>query len=194
LSATAGTCAEDIQVESKIIFNTACARCHEGECSGRMSFHLPKSAADQHILHHGGELPPERIGQLFELLRYMKEECSFYPMASAYEQDGIWDSDELTQLRSPARQAYFVFLGDLEAGSYRLSVQGENDNPEYCIEVVNSEFDYYEKQQVSAKADKAVLQFSADKSSGYYLRVTAGEPLVLHKLELQAIGKNGVTR
>jgi cytochrome c553 len=64
-------------VESTVLFNTNCARCHEGECSGRMSFHLPREEADQHIRRHGGELPEAQVRELYDLLRYMKEECAF---------------------------------------------------------------------------------------------------------------------
>ena len=56
-------------VESTVLFNTDCARCHEGECSGRLSFHLPPEAADQHIRRHGGELPAKQVRELYELLR-----------------------------------------------------------------------------------------------------------------------------
>lgn len=194
LFATPVISAEDVQVESKIIFNTACARCHEGQCSGRMSFNLPESAAEQHILRHGGELSSERIRQLFEVLRYMKEECSFYPMASSLEQDGVWEAGELSKLRSPSSQAYFVFLGRLQAGTYRLSLQGEGGNPSYCIEIVDGEFDYYGKQQVAAKADKVSLPFRADTGAEYYLRVTADKPVALNKVELQAVENDGTTR
>ena len=82
--------ADNISIESTVIFNTTCARCHEGECSGRMSFHLPEDAANQHIRRHGGDLSAERIQQLFRLLRYMKEECSFYPIPLALVNDQIW--------------------------------------------------------------------------------------------------------
>jgi len=71
---------DPIAVESVIIFNTARARCHEGECSGRMNFHLPKGATDQQLRRHVGVLPDETNRQLVKLLRYMKEECSFYPL------------------------------------------------------------------------------------------------------------------
>jgi len=51
-------------VESTVLFNTDCARCHEGECSGRLSFHLPPEASDQHIRRHGGELPAKQVREL----------------------------------------------------------------------------------------------------------------------------------
>ena len=91
---------DTIQIESVIIFNTSCARCHEGQCSGRLTFHFPKRAAYQHISRFGGELSIETIGQLFELLRYMKEECSFYPFSLTLIKDRIWDSDILAKFHS----------------------------------------------------------------------------------------------
>jgi len=182
---------DDIQVESTTIFNTTCARCHEGECSGRLSFHMPKSAADQHILRYGGELSSEQIRQLFELLRFMKEECGFYPITAGFGADGRWDSEELDELKSPSNQSYFVPLGSLEPGFYQLLLEGLNDSPDSCIEIINDEFEYYEKQKVNGKIGRTVLQFYSDIYSGYYLRITARKPLALKRIELQASEKSG---
>ena len=55
---------ENIQIQSAVEFNTECARCHEGECTGRMTFRLPPTAAYQHIRRHGGDLSEEKIHQL----------------------------------------------------------------------------------------------------------------------------------
>jgi len=90
-----------VSPKSVVLFNTECARCHEGECSGRMTFHLPREAADTHIRRFGGEVSTERLGELFGLLRHMKESCAFHPLPLPLVRDGHWDGKILAGLRSP---------------------------------------------------------------------------------------------
>ena len=40
--------------ESVVIFNTICAKCHEAECSGRLSFDEAFETSSSHILRHYG--------------------------------------------------------------------------------------------------------------------------------------------
>ena len=40
--------------ESVVIFNTICAKCHEAECSGRLSFDEAFETSSSHILRHFG--------------------------------------------------------------------------------------------------------------------------------------------
>lgn len=181
---------DTIQIESVIIFNTSCARCHEGQCSGRLTFHFPKRAAYQHISRFGGELSIETIRQLFELLRYTKEECSFYPLSVGLIQDRIWRSKMLGKLQSPSNQAYFVPLGLLEPGLYQLLLEGLTDNTNYCIEIINNEFDYFDIEKVNGESEKMSLQFQADERSEYYLRITSKKPVNLKRIELFASDKN----
>lgn len=180
---------DKIQIESATLFNTACSRCHEGECSGRMSFHLPKSAANQHIRRHGGDLSLETIRQLFELLRYMKEECSFYPLPLALPQDRIWGSDTLAKLQSPSKQAYFIPLGLLEPDLYQLLFAGLNDNSKFCVEIINQEFDFVDKQDMKVAGEQKSLLFQVDERSEHFLRITAQEPINLIQLKLEVHDK-----
>lgn len=145
----ASVCAYDnIPFGPSAIFNTTCARCHEGECSGRMSFHLPEKAANQHIRRHGGELSPENIRQLFKLLRYMKEECSFYPTTFALMNDQTWEREMLNKFRSPSKQAYFMPLGLLEPGVYQLIFK-EFNTTNSCVEIINDEFDFIDNESLT---------------------------------------------
>lgn len=41
--------------ESVVIFNTICAKCHEAECSGRLSFDEAFETSASHILRYYGE-------------------------------------------------------------------------------------------------------------------------------------------
>lgn len=177
-----------IKIESAIIFNTSCARCHEGECSGRLSFHLPKGATDQHIRRYGGELSLGTIRQLFELLRYMKEECSFYPLSLALTKDRIWGSDTLAKLRSPSNHSYFMPLGLLGAGLHQLLLEGLNENTSFYVEIVNSEFDFFGNEIVNGESEQKVLLFQVDVRSEYFLRITAQQPIFIKRLELVVHG------
>ncbi|MCP4125742.1 MAG: hypothetical protein GY753_01605 [Gammaproteobacteria bacterium] len=181
---------ENIQIKSVVIFNTSCARCHEGECSGRMTFHLPKTEADQHIRRHGGKFSMETNRQLYELLRYMKEECSFYPLSVSLAQDRIWGSEKLSTFRSSSNKAYFVPLGRLEPGLYKLLLEGLDDSSKYCIEIVNSDFDCFDEKRVSGESEKTSLQFQADVHSEYYLRILSKKPINLKRIELLASEEN----
>lgn len=184
LSSSSVVANENIQTESVIIFNTSCARCHEGECSGRMTFHLAKTAADQHIERHGGRLSKETNRQLYELLRYMKEECGFYPLSADLEKNRMWDSDMLNKLQSPSNQAYFIPLGLLEPGLYQLQLEGLEDSESYCIELINDEFDYFDKEKVNREGNKMSLQFQPDVLLDYYFRLTSNKPVNLKRMEL----------
>lgn len=174
---------DNISIESTVIFNTTCARCHEGECSGRMSFHLPEDAANQHIRRHGGELSEQRIRQLFKLLRYMKEECSFYPIPLALIKFQIWERKMLNKFQSPSGQAYFMPIGQLEPGIYELLFE-KLKNTKFCVEVINEEFDFVERDSLYGEYGKKTLKFQAEERSEYFLRLTAQDRINLNRLEL----------
>ncbi|MBE9527166.1 MAG: hypothetical protein IME94_09360 [Proteobacteria bacterium] len=175
---------DKIPIETATIFNTLCAQCHEGECSGRMSFHLPKKSADQHIHRHGGELSQAKVGQLFELLRYMKEECSFYPFELALVKDRVWGSDTLAKLHSPSNLFYFMHLGLLEPGSYQLLFTEANNNFNFCIEVINKEFDFIDCENINGTHNQKKQEFQVTERSKYFLRIKARKPINLIRLEL----------
>ena len=177
-------CASDnIPFGSSVIFNTTCARCHEGECSGRMSFHLPEEAANQHIRRHGGDLSAENIRQLFKLLRYMKEECSFYPLPLALMNDQTWGREMLNKFQSPSRQAYFMPLGLLESGVYQLLFE-EFNTTNSCVEIINDEFDFIDKESLNGGHGEKKLQFHVEERAKYFLRLTAQKPMNIKKIEL----------
>ncbi len=177
---------DNISIGSTVIFNTACARCHEGECSGRMSFHLPKDAENQHIIRHGGALSQQQILQLSKLLRYMKEECSFYPLPFALIKDKIWEFEMLKKFHSPSQQAYFIHLGILEPGSYNLWFE-ELNGTKFCIDIISEEFDFTDIDSLYGENGIKRLKFYIENRSEYFLRLTAQKPILLNKLELEIL-------
>lgn len=177
---------KSVPIKSVVVFNTVCAKCHEGECSGRMSFHLPEAAANQHIRRHGGDLSLDRIKPLFKLLRYMKEKCGFYPLPYALINDQIWQRDILERFHSPSRQAYFVPLGFLKPGNYQLLLEVP-ENTQFCVEIINEEFDFMDKDDLSGKEADKKLQFYVDEAQQYFLRLTAQKSIILEKLSIFSI-------
>ena len=97
--------AQEIPRPAVVRFNTVCANCHEGECSGRLSFQSGAEAA-----------------ALFSLLRYTKEHCSHYPVTAAWPEGGVWNTAELTLWRNQHEGGYFVPLGKFASGSRRLQI------------------------------------------------------------------------
>ncbi len=179
-----GLCNDPVRAESIATFNTNCARCHEGECSGRMTFRLSQDIADQHIQRHIGKLSQEIYQELYELLHYMKVECSFYPLDLALSDDGVWSKSQLSSLRSYRGTAFFIPLGALKQSSYNLSFSGLHDSGRLCVEIVNDEFDFIEKLTVTSNDNGAELKFQVDRLDNYYLRISAHIPFNLNRIEL----------
>jgi len=61
-------------------FNTVCANCHEGECSGRLSFLLGPEATFSHIRRFAGDADDILVRELQALLEHMKQECAYAPL------------------------------------------------------------------------------------------------------------------
>lgn len=168
-----------LTLESTVIFNTDCARCHEGECSGRMSFHLPPEEADQHIRRHGGELPEAQVRELYDLLRYMKEECAFYPLPLTLAQDGAWDAETLGRLRSASGETYFLPLGTLGVGRHRILLQGLGPKARPCAELIDAEFDFNDTLELEPNEVGWGLRFRIELQTEVFLRLktTGSAPL-----------------
>jgi hypothetical protein len=173
-------------VESTVLFNTACARCHEGECSGRVSFHLPREEADQHIRRHGGELPASQVRELYDLLRYMKEECAFYPLPLALVRDRTWDAEILGRLRSPSGETYFLPLGTLGPGRYRVVLQGLGPKARPCLELIDAGFDFIDAIELEPSEHGWALRFHTERATEVFLRLKAPGSAALTRAEIAA--------
>ena len=175
-------------VGSVVAFNTQCARCHEGECSGRMSFQLSEDAADEHIRRHGGSLPVQTVRDLGELLRYMKEQCAFYPMPLALANDRRWDKGTLDLLRNLEGAAYFLPLGRLGSGVYRLRMDGLAPGLRICAELVAADFDLVSHEVLTQDGGAQVLRFWVDAPAELFLRIRTPVPAALTQVDLATEG------
>jgi hypothetical protein len=175
---------DDPSIESVVVFNTQCARCHEGECSGRMSFQLAEDAADEHIRRYGGEMSLERVRELGKLRRYMKELCAFFPLPLALVADRSWGRDILDRLRGPEGTAYFLPLGAMDAGHYGLRINGVDAAVRICAELVAADFDLVDHDGLAPDGERQVLRFWVQVPGELVLRIRAQVPITLTRVEL----------
>lgn len=182
----AGTLAAEIPLATIVRFNTACAHCHEGECSGRLSF-APDLAADDHILRYVAAADADERRDLRRLLAYMKRHCAHYPMgAPAGGREGV----PLAQWRSPAGDAYFIPLGELAAGRWRARL-GFAAPVRLDAQVVSARFEIEDRPGLWAAAGDLEFEFAVDAPQPHYLRLLADRPAVLERLTLEPLGAHG---
>lgn len=158
-------------------FNTVCANCHEGECSGRLSFRPQAEAAGNHVRRYLDAVSAPEVEALFQLLRYTKEHCRRYPVASNAAADGRWRATELAAWRTSAADGYFIPLGALRPGRLQLRMTRVGDAP-CSLRVTDARFEVAVEEQ-SCSGGATVVTFSA-RSGEHYLHVqTASEILGL---------------
>ncbi|MDD3448792.1 MAG: hypothetical protein PHF72_07145 [Gammaproteobacteria bacterium] len=177
-----------VELESYVIFNTRCADCHEGECSGRLSFfHLPEDAADEHVRRFAGQVPVARVRELQFLLTWMKKNCAFYPLPLVIPADGRWDMKALASLSLDSGRAYFVPIGELAPGRWRVTV-GAETAADFTVEVVGSDFEPMLAKRLSLPGGGRVgLRFDVQKRQSYYLRLEACGGMRLAEVTLEPV-------
>lgn len=166
-----------------LIFNTVCARCHEGECRGQLSFSSGRAAALTHIRRYAGLVSEQSAGELFTLLRLMKEKCAFAELDLPVPADGQWSSAQLLRHRLDSGLGYFIPLGTLTAGEYRLALQADS-GPMVRVEVIAEDFDLIMESALADCSRQDGLRFRVDRAGHYYLRVSARQKMDLNVLHL----------
>ena len=179
---SAAAAGEPPSVESQVTFGTTCARCHEGECSGRLSFGRSVDAASAHIERHAGSIAQREVRELYELLERMKKECRYPPSGIAVPEDGAWSAALLDRLCLATQRSCFVPLGVLGPGRYVLALElGEAEHVH--VEVVTQSFEIPLEQTLES-AGSARLAFSSGKAERHFLRLQAASPVRLERLAL----------
>ena len=176
----------DIPTSTVVRFNTVCARCHEGECSGRLSFDADHMVAANHIRRHAGEVVIDEQKDLHTLLTYMKQRCGYYPMRIAAPTTGNWNQSTLAQLRGPAGDTYFIPLGTLSAGRYRARLRFDNA-AEACAQVISAGFDIGEHPGLRTQGGAMEFEFMVTERLAYHLRLQTARPAVLERLEIETV-------
>ncbi len=170
-------------VESVVIFNTVCAKCHEAQCSGRMSFDDAYESSKNHIIRHYGEASDKQWlrKELFTILNYMKVKCAYYPMESALPPKRVWEHDILNKMVTLLERNYFIPLGPFSEGKYRIDLALERDT-KVTIHLVSEDFDMAIDDCFLSKNMAVKIPFSITEPGNYYFRMYPQEPVRITRL------------
>jgi len=178
--------AADMSRATVVKFNTICTLCHGGECSGRLSFSSGVEAAKGHVRRYIPSSSPLEVEELFAILKYTKENCAHYPLPVAAPADGVWDAEALQQWRSPESKGYFIPLGRMSPGMYRLGLRFDGQ-AETIMRITNEKFDeLLEDQQCKDQAFDRKL--SVVSEGFYYLHLKSNATLLGLTLALVPFG------
>jgi hypothetical protein len=177
--------AADIPLATIVRFNTLCATCHEGECSGRLSFDLGIEAAENHIRRHAGDVDRNVWRDLARLLAHTKQSCAYYPMAVDIPKDRHWNPENLAELHNAKENVWFIPLGHLPAGRYRATL-GTNGQMEGVAQIISAGFDVADFPLQCAGNGQIAFFFVVDRSSAHYLRFRPGKGQTLTSLDIHA--------
>jgi len=172
---------ENSSIKTAVIFNTLCAKCHEGECSGRLSFDTGSKAAGNHIKHYAGDIniSREEIKEFFTLLNHMKTECTVW-----MPDVGKWNTKKLSSFALPSGKGYFIPLGSLKKGKYRLEIKMKEDI-HFRIEVLSDKFEHFLDISACPNCEIEPLHFIIDRSSNTFLRIQSRKPLQIIDLNVK---------
>ena len=171
---------EKSSIKTSVIFNTLCAKCHEGECSGRLSFDTGSKAASSHIKRYAGDVNISKgeTEEFFSLLNYMKTECALW-----MPDNGKWKPENLSRFALPSSKGYFIPLGELNEGKYYLEIKMKND-VHFRVEILSDHFEHFLDISACPDGEKQILQFTIEKSVNTFLRIQSRKSLQIIDLNL----------
>jgi len=172
--------ASNITTKSAVTFNTLCAKCHEGQCSGRLTFDTGSEAASNHIKRYSDDtnITKKEIKEFFTLLNYMKKECLlFMPNETKF------NKDNLILFATASHKRYFIPLGVLKKGNYSLELEAK-ENIHFKLEVISSQFDSYLDEAFCPESKGKKIDFSIEENINYFLRIQSRKPLDLKSLKI----------
>lgn len=177
--------AEPIPAASVVRFNTVCANCHEGECSGRLTFHTGAKEAHGHMQRYLGSITDREAENLFGLLRHTKEQCAHYPLASPISLDRTLTARELAAWRNPHEGGYYLPLGQLPKGEYRLRIDlATAGNGK--LKITDNRFEPLVEESLCPQQNALEFRFKAEDGPHY---LTIIGPVVIETLQLKAVAK-----
>jgi len=173
---------EDSSLKTSVIFNTLCAKCHEGECSGRLSFTMGAKAASSHIKRYAGDVNISKgeTEEFFSLLNYMKTECALW-----MSNNGAWKAENLSHFALPSAKGYFIPLGLLKEGKYHLKIKLK-ESIHFRLEILSDHFEHFLDVSVCPDVEKQILQFTVERSANTFLRIQSRIPLEIIDLNVEA--------
>lgn len=173
--------------ESVIVFNTNCARCHEAQCSGRLTFGWDYQASINHIIRHYAKVSEKKLLQkeLFEILNHMKEKCAYYPMSVAIPAEKIWNAELLDTITALPERNYFIPIGPLIPGHYNVELKLEK-NAKVTVHIISEEFDMVSEDCYQSTEQRLVIPFSIEEPGDYYVRVYPRKPVRITQLAISS--------
>ena len=174
--------------ESVIIFNTICAKCHEAQCSGRLTFGEAYEASANHIIRHYGRASEKKWLQkeLFSILNHMKENCAYYPMPGPVPAKRIWNSEILEKMTTLLERNYFIPVGPFTPGRYNLELNLAKD-AKVTVHLVSEKFDMVVEDCYQSSDQRLAIPFTIEEAGNYYVRVYPRKPVQITRLAISTI-------
>ncbi len=178
----------EVLTESVVVFNTICARCHEAECSGRLSFGEAFEKSAGHIRRYYGPASEKRRLQreLFRILNYMKERCAYYPMKTPVPLDRVWERDALDGFATLEEKNYFIPAGRFSPGMYRMDLELQKD-AKVTVHFVSEEFEMAVEDCHQSSNKRVGISFSIEQSGSYYFRMYPREPVKILRFAISPL-------
>ncbi|MCP5305948.1 MAG: hypothetical protein H6953_10940 [Chromatiaceae bacterium] len=173
-------------VATTLRFATACAHCHEGECSGRLSFARRPETAYTHIRQYAGPVDDAFAGSLYAALERMKADCSYPPVPVPTLVQTL-TGDDLLAYRDRWSADYFLPLGDLPAGRYRLRLDLDGSGS-VRVELIDAEFDPLLDQCMSATGHGLETTLNLTTRHPHFLRLRPRATLQILGLQISPDG------
>ncbi len=172
---------ENITLKSAVTFNTLCAKCHEGQCSGRLTFDTGSEVASNHIKRYSDDIniSKKETKEFFTLLNYMKKECLLY-MPNNIKQN----KNNLLSFGITSFKKYFIPLGVLKKGNYSLFLETEDDI-RFRVEVISGQFDSYLDRSICSSVKEKLFDFTVDEKMEYFLRIHSKKALHLKSMKIK---------
>lgn len=182
------TAEDDSFRESVVIFNTICAKCHEAQCSGRLSLGNAYEASVDHIIRHYDKASEKEWLQkeLFSILNHMKEKCAYYPMSISVPQKRIWNTEILDKMTTLLERNYFIPIGHFTQGQYSLELKLAKD-AKVTAHLVSEAFDMVIEDCYQSSNQRLEIPFSIEEEGNYYVRVYPHVPVQITQLVISTV-------
>ena len=177
--------------ESVVIFNTICAKCHEAQCSGRLSFDDSSDASVNHIVRYYGDVSEKKWLQkeLFVILNHMKEKCAYYPMPAPIPPQMVWSGEMLEKMATLVERNYFIPIGPFTPGHYQLELKLAKD-AKVTVHLVSEIFDMVVEDCYFSSDRQIVIPFSIEEAGNHYVRVYPREPVQITRLAVTPLSQS----
>ena len=172
---------EHISTRTVAVFNTLCAKCHEGECSGRLSFETGSKIADNHIRHYAEDvnLSRDEIKEFFYLLNHMKTKCEVW-----MPDHRKWKKENLSDFALPSGKGYFIPLGLLKEGTYHMEIRIKDDI-RFSVEGISMHFEHFMDTVIPSSLEKKQFKFSIHEQIIAFLRIQSRQSFEIIDLNIE---------